>query len=335
MRHRNRFIVYADFLGTKQRYAKPTLVVRGRELLEQALVQCVIPQMDGEDMYLYVHSDTAIVTCPSLGPLLGPISALFSHFVELQSDRRNEQMTLWLRAAISYGRVLSVDHLQNYERVRTIPFLDTSLPTAYKLESIRKGSRVFVDPQIPDDAFHECQDLFFKWQQITGHGLHVPNVREYLWPARSQSDSDRLAKMTLKVNGWWSEALSSREWSRDAYYESVIHLDETLKLFIRTAAMFCSEDHKTELLFSLLPKSRARQKNIRYKWGVWFQVLRGIVEHCEMSVATAQEVKAAFAVVRTILSDGGYLEHFTSELEFPDYTPFRKGLSRLGLRESE
>lgn len=328
-------IVYADFLGTKQRYSRPTLVVRGRELLEQALVRCVIPRMAAEDMYLYVHSDTAIITCPKLVPLLDPISALFGHFLELQSGSNNNQMTLWLRAAISYGRVLSVDHLQNSERIRTIPFLDTSLPTAYKLESLRKGSRVFVDPEIPDDEFQAHPDVFVKWQQITGHGLHVPNIGEYLWPARSHRDSEYLAQMTLKMNGWWSEALRKREWPRDEYYEGMIHFDETLKLFIRTMAVFCSEDRKREVLLALLPRSKARQKNIRYKWGVWFQVLRGIVEHCEMTVSTAREVETIFGIVKALLSDGGYLEHFMSELEFPDYTPFRSALCRLGLHEIE
>src|SRR6266446_1668714 len=323
MRHKKRFIVYADFLGTKQRYSKPQLVVRGRELLEQALDRCVIPRMHADDMYLYVHSDTAIVTCPRLSPLLEPISDLFSYFLELHGDDRNDQMTLWLRAAISYGRVFSVDHVQNSDRVRTIPFLDTSLPTAYKPESIRRGSRVFVDPTIPDEAFRECQELFFKWQQITGHGYHVPNVREYLWPAKIPRDSDRLAKGTIRLNGLWTKALSKKEWSKDEYNKSMIHLDETLKLFIMTSSLFCSEDRKREVLFSLLPKSTAPHKNISYKWGVWFQALRGIVENCEMSVSTVQEVETVFGIARTVLSNGGYLDHFMGELEFPDYAPFR------------
>jgi hypothetical protein len=335
MKHKNRFVVYADFLGTTRRYRKPTLIVRSRELLEQALARYVVPRLNEDDMYLYVHSDTAIVTCPRLIPLLGPISNLFSHFIEMQSDDGDKQMTLALRAAISYGKVLVVDHLQNSERIRTIPFLDTSLPMAYRLESIRKGSRVFVDPAIPDEEFRDCQDLFIKWQQITGRGIHVPNVREYLWPAKSHCDGDRLAKTTLKVNGWWIEALSRKQWSSDDYHESTIHLDETLKLFIRTASRFCTEQHKRDVLFSLLPKSKARQTNICYKWGVWFQALRGIIENCDMNVDTVQEVEMVFEIVKTILSNAGYLEHFMSELEFPDYARFRSALSDLGLHFHE
>ncbi len=335
MKQKNRFVVYADFLGTKQRYSKPKLVVRGRELLEQALARCVVPRMNADDMYLYVLSDTAIITCPRLNPLLQPISDLFSHFMELQGDSRNEQLSLFLRAAISYGKVLLVDHLQNSERIRTIPFLDTSLPTAYKLESIRKGSRVFVDPAIHDEEFRDCEALFFKWQQITGHGAHAPSVREYLWPAKSHPDSGRLARTTLKVHGWWSKALSRKEWSREDYHESgMLHLDETLKLFIRTSSLFCTDDDKREVLFSLLPKSEARPANTRYKWGVWFQALRGIIENCPMTPYTIQGVETGFEIMKKQLSKGGFLEHFMSELEFPDYALFKNALCRLGLLNS-
>ena len=334
MKHKKRFVIFADFLGTKQRYAKPTLVVKGRELLEQALARCVVPRMKANDMYLYVYSDTAIVTCPRLGPLLEPISDLFDHFFELRADS-GDKTSLWLRAAISHGTVLSVDHLQNYERIRTIPFLDTSLPNAFKLESIRKGSRVFVDPAIPDEAFAEYGDLFFKWRQIAGHGEHVPNVREYLWPAKSHVDREHLARTTLKVNKVWNEALGKREWSRDDYYGGMIHLDETLKLFIRTLAVFCPNGRKAEVLFALLPKSDAREKNIRYKWGMWFQALKGLIVHCEFDAAGTQEVASAFRTVRTVLKNGGYFQHFMSELKLPDYAPFMDGLSRLGLDESD
>ncbi len=66
MEYKHRFVAYADFLGTTRRYSTPKLVVRGRELLEQALVQCVVPKLSADDMNLYVFSDTAIVTCPRL-----------------------------------------------------------------------------------------------------------------------------------------------------------------------------------------------------------------------------------------------------------------------------
>jgi hypothetical protein len=331
MKHTHRFVVYADFLGTKKRYSTPKLVVRGRELLEQALDQCVLPRLDAEKMYLYVFSDTAIVTCPRLSPLLEPISNLFARFIELQDDSRDTSLALWLRAAISYGKALYVDHLENTDRIRTIPFLDTSLPTAVDLESIRKGSRIFVDPVIGDDKLREHRKLFLRWKHITGHGEYAANVAECLWPAVVYGSKDRLVQMTLKLHQWWSEELSKREWSRDKYYERLIHLDETVKLFIRTSSTFCDDDSKRRLLRSLLPKTRSRHKNIQFEWGMWFQALKGLAENCEASPSDTHNVVSAFGALKDILSKGGYLQHFMQELQYRDYTPFRRTLCRLGL----
>ena len=165
MRDKHRFAIFADFLGTKKRYAKPELVVRGRELLEQALNQCVAPKLSDDDMHLYVFSDTAILTCPRLNPLLEPIARVFSRFIEMQTDIRDDPSPiLWLRAAISYGKALYVDHLENTTRIRTIPFLDTSLPKAYDLETVRKGSRIFVDPIVGDETFRAHKNWFIRWK---------------------------------------------------------------------------------------------------------------------------------------------------------------------------
>jgi hypothetical protein len=327
---KKRFAIYADFLGTKERYARPKLVVRGRELLEQALARCVLPRLGADDMHLYVFSDTAIITCPTLHPLLQPTADLFWHFLKLRTDV-DDPMTLWLRAGVSHGSVLSVDHLHNTDRVRTIPFLDSSLPSAYRLESVRKGSRVFVDPSLPPDAVRTLEPYFVRWKNITGNGVHVPNVGEFLWPGMSGDGHDRLLETTSSLHRRWSDALAKKEWPRDEYYKRLIHLDETLKLFVRTASVFTAEAERKKLLVGLLPRSRTRQNNLRYKWGLWFQALRGIVEHCETEGVDRDEFVEDFQTVRDVLGRGQYLEHFLSELKLPDYEAFRAGLERLGL----
>jgi hypothetical protein len=334
MKYKHRFVVYADFLGTTQRYSAPKLIVRGRELLEQALVQCVVPELNTHDMNLYVFSDTAILTCPRLDPLLMPISRLFAHFIELSDDTRDTSLTLWLRAAISSGKVLQVDHLENSNRIRTIPFLDTSLPTAYNLESIRKGSRIFIDASIRDDQFREHRALILRWQQITGRGEYAANVGECLWPALIYRDNNRLVQMTLKFHRWWSQALDQKQWSRDEYHDHLIHLDETVKLFIRASATVCPDDVKRKLMCQLLPKTSAQHKNTRYKWGIWFQAFKTLVEICEDSVSHSQHAIKTFGTLQDILSKGGFLDHFMQELRFPDYARFRRALSRLGLYSS-
>src|ERR1035441_8813749 len=115
---KERFLVYADFLGTEERYKTPELVVRGRELFEQALNRCVVPMVNTHDMHLNVFSDTAILTCPKLDPLLSTLAALFGHFLGLQDEITDARMVLWLRAGISYGKALSVDHLKTSDHVR-------------------------------------------------------------------------------------------------------------------------------------------------------------------------------------------------------------------------
>lgn len=243
-------------------------------------------------------------------------------------------MVLWLRAGISYGTALSVDHLQTSVRVRTSPIIDTSLPTAYHLESIRPGSRVYVDSAIPDDAFVDFGKLFFKWKNITGHGFPVPNVREYLWPAKRYK-IDSQARMTQRLNQWWADELKKQEWRKEEYYgNKMIHLDETLKLFVRTCSIFCSESQKREILFSLLPNSEESYGNIRFKWGVWFQALRGIAECCEMTPPTNREFISAFGRVKAILKKNQFFEHFLGELAYPDYAPFKNKLCEMGLDEN-
>jgi len=333
MRKTNRFVVFADFLGTKQRYATPRLVVRSRELLEQALTQCVLPKLKDQDMNLYVYSDTAIVTCPSLAPLLQPVSDLFHDFIQKGGVGRDTELTLWLRAAISYGSAFEVDHLSNSDRVRTIPFLDTSLPTAYNLETIRKGSRVFVDPAIRERELGKHRGLFLRWKEITGHGHYAKNVGEYLWPAIAYPESTRLAKATKDLHAWWNRVLNSKEWSKDDYYVKLIHLDETVKLFIRTSCLFCSHDDKKELLTSLLPSKKGPHKNIPFQWGMWFQVLKGLAESSDGNLSETQDFVNAFKTVKRILTRRKYLEHFLGELNFPDYAGFRRSLSMLGLHQ--
>ena len=328
------FIVYADYLGTKHRYATPDLVVRGRELLEQALERIVVPKLKTDDMYLYVFSDTAIMTCPRLEPLLEPLANLFSYFVDLRGDGQSDEMTLWLRAAISHGTNLKVEHLQTSDRIRTIPLIDTSLPTAYELESIRKGSRVFVDPSILDESFLSVENFFLKWKQITGRGHYVSSIREFLWPALHYKESGRLKQVTLKLNNWWSKELNKQKWSKDDYYKGImIHLDETLKLFIRTCSVFCCEEDIRLALFSLLPANdvQAVRVNIQYEWGVWFQALRGIVENCDLNYSTAEQFESAFINVKTILTNNRYYEHFIGELDYPDYALFKSRLCSMSL----
>jgi hypothetical protein len=335
MASNQRFLVYADFLGTTARYRTPDLILRGRQLLEQALVQRIVPRLEAHDMYLYVFSDTALITCPEFVPLLEPIASLFAGFLELLGNRDDILLSLWLRAAISWGEVIYQDHLHNGRRVRTIPILDTSLPKAYRLESLRKGSRIFIDPGIPLVTFPEYGDMFLKWEQITGRGEHVPNIGEFLWPAMVyRDDSTRLAQVSQTLHRWWSEALRAGSWEREDYYERMLQLDETVKLFIRAASKSLPHDTRRELLLSLLPASGMELRNVKYEWGVWFQAMKGLIESLSEDNPDNEQVFFAFERMKTILEDAVYWEHFTQELNYPDYSDFKRKLAAFGLHPS-
>jgi hypothetical protein len=331
MRVKKRFVVYADILGTMERYKNPELVVRGRELLEQALAQIVVPKLSKNDMYIYIFSDTAIITCTHMDKLLDCISRLFAHFIDLMEDKDDEILRLWLRAGISHGIVLTVDHLQNSDRVRTLPFLDPSLPKAYKLESIRKGSRIFIDPAISDKEFEKHKGRLIRWRQITGHGGPVENAGECLWPAIAYGEN-QLIEATYTLYQRWLIPLEKRTWSRDDYINSVLyHVDETLKLFIRSVCLSSPRQKKNSLLKSFLPSSSAKQTNIRFKWGFWFQVLKGLAEDLDSSTTESEEFIRVFKTVEEVIRLGGFLRHFTKELDCIDYARFRDILFGLGL----
>lgn len=326
----HRFLVYADFLGTTTRYRTPQLILRGRQLLEQALVQRVVPRLESHDMHLYVFSDTALIACPKFAPLLEPVASLFASFLELLGNRDDALLSLWLRAGISWGEVIYQDCLHNGSRVRTIPILDTSLPKAYSLEGLRKGSRIFIDPAISPATFSGYGEMFVKWQQITGHGKHVENVGEFLWPAMIYRDGSKLTEVTKTLHRWWSEALRTSSWERKDYHERMLQLDETVKLFVRAVSKSLA-DNKKEFLLSLLPTCGWDLRNVNYEWGVWFQAMKGLIEDLSESSLDKDEIFSAFERMKAVLKDAVYWEHFAQELNYPDYAVFKQKLATLGL----
>ena len=77
----------------------------------------------------------------------------------------------------------------------------------------------------------------------------------------------RVAKM---LHRWWASALRRRHWSKDDYYEYMLHLDETVKLFTRTAATSCNGDGKKDLRLSFLSNSVSEEISSEYECGVWW-----------------------------------------------------------------
>lgn len=319
-----RFLLFADFLGTTDTYSRSIeLVVKRRELLEQTLAAYALPALALCDINLYVFSDTAIMTCPRLQPLLDIAARMFRHFSEITVDqKRLDHDTALLRAAICYGTTAQSNTLSNSSRVTVIPMLDDSLPRAYKLEGIRRGSRVFVDLRAAEELAADCRDLHH-WRFITGRGDPRPDIFEFFWPRGAyESDQDLLAA-TERVRRFWLGRLKSAGWGLE-YEDGVMpHLDETLKLFVRSLAAKAEDDTVCRYLFDMLPASEDEIVDVKFEWGVWFQSLKALWECTPIRDRMRSELMKRSQSVREFVEKREYWAHFRTELEMPDYSGFK------------
>lgn len=326
-----RCLFFADFLGTTESYSFIERVKRRRELLELSVEAYFLPHLDEHDLYVYIVSDSLFVTCPTVQHLLHPVAMLYKHFLSMEPSRRSEPLRLHLlRGAISYGEEAETSVIKNSSRVMAIPMLDDSLPRATALEKIRKGSRIFLDENVPQALTHEHEGSLLRWKHITGKGDPKANVGEFLWPCVAYESHEALLQSTERVRTQWLTLLRAKEWDPSEYGQGLmIQLDETLKLFIRSLARCDGEDKVRDYLLSILPKTVSDQSDVKFEWGLWFQVLKVLCEWPAQPGRIDVEVKENLARVREILTQETYWEHFLTELEKPDYAGFKNRVAAL------
>jgi hypothetical protein len=322
----NRYLVYADLLGTKNAYDTPKDVVRLRQLLEQTIDAYFVPVLEEHDICIYVFNDTLIATCPSLEPLLNPTAQLFNHFLNLTLNRENKPIQFMLmRGAISFGEPATSTVLKSTERVTVIPILDESLPKAYKLEGLRKGSRVFIDPELPElkSAATLGNNNIIKWISITGHGQPKRDVGEFLWPLHIPNHNiEKTCTTMFKIRKMWLNLLGTKEWEIEEYDKSIYHLDETLKLYIRALSNIPSTEYIQNALCSLLPNECKDYIDVKFEWGVWFQAIKGIIES-EETHKIRYNLLNKIEIIKNIMQEDNYWDSFLTELEKPDYLLFK------------
>jgi hypothetical protein len=327
----NRYLIFADLLGTSKAYVSPKDVVRRRQILEQAIDAFFIPILEEDDIYIYVFSDTLVATCPNLNKLLKPSAKLFEHFLKLTMEKENPVQLMLMRGAISNGSPEASIVLKPSARVITIPILDESFPKAYKLEGLRKGSRIFLDPGLPEVKIgSELKKLSsIKWISITGHGQPLKGVGEFLWPLfSSRNTASELSRTLIKINKIWLKLLRSKEWAIDEYDNSLLHLDETMKLFIRSLALLPTTAYIQNIIFSLLPEKKSSLINVKFEWGTWFQVLKVIVE-AKTCFISLPKLKSKIKLIKNIMKEDFYGDSFLTELEKPDYLNFKNKLEQF------
>lgn len=327
----NRYLFFADFLGTKERYSDIQRVLRARELLELTVDLYFVRYLESSDLYVYIVSDSLFVTCPTIEPLLPPIAELFRHFLDLEPSNPTRPPELHLlRGAIGYGEEATTSMLRNNPRIMAIPMLDASLPRVTALEKIRPGSRVFLDENLPRASMSKHESYLLRWKEITGKGDFKANLAEFLWPLLAYRDCQRLVKSTKRIRKTWLTLLRSKEWNKSEYNQGLmIQLDETLKLFIRSLARLDGKLEARNYLLSILPRTPREETNVEFEWGVWFQVLKALTEISRKTGKMDSQLKYAFAVVKEILLQNGYWDLFRGELLRPDYAVFKRAITTL------
>ncbi|MFV2044864.1 MAG: hypothetical protein ACC700_16720 [Anaerolineales bacterium] len=299
-------------------------------MLEQALLAFVVPHIQAKDMYLYVFSDTVILAAPDLSSLLDLSSRLFLQFMSTLSLQRAEELSdlILLRGAISHGNVAESTVLVPSDRVSSVPLLDRSLATAYELEGVRKGSRIFLDPKMSIDRLStSLKTCIINWQSIPGRGRPQSSVHEFLWPALVYlQDAQGLARLTIETNKVWLRFLRSRDWSIPEYDKVLLDFDETLKLCIRSCSVISDSASWVEALMSLLPANSSSVTDVRFEWGVWFQIMKALQEGIAHDSEFALEVAAAIRRTIAILKQVNFWDTFLIELKMPDYESFRRRL---------
>ena len=124
---------------------------------------------------------------------------------------------------------------------------------------------------------------------------------------------------------------------RKDYNASLYQLDETIKLCIRSArhAPETSISAVRQCLCGMLPTDdpELERLDIRYAWGVWFQVLWALIVLQDRSkrVLRRRDLCSLISSSLQLIERRGYLPTFTSELENPDYAGFRDNLLALGV----
>ena len=345
---KTRYLLFADILGTRELYSsheKAELIEFKRSALGHAVRTAVFPYFDAKykaDIQINIFSDTVLVGCDNVLVLMRAAAHLFHIFSKYSFSADCVDRLYLLRGGISYGKVLSSNSIVTAKNVVVADIFDTSLELSYRLEGLRKGSRIFLCSRTYRTAARYPGLRFMKWKAITGIGAPIAPAFEYLWPATLFKTDLDFETSLLNLFRLWRRLFSEKPaWSIQEYDRTLYQLDETIKLFIRSAVHVPVKHLRKilDLLVSFLPsgdKSLA-EFDIKYIWGIWFQVLRTILslQKTHSRQVPGKETKQLVAVNLRFIDDLGYMATLLHELENPDYEPFKISLSETGLLKDQ
>jgi hypothetical protein len=245
-------------------------------------------------------------------------------------EASSPQDAFLLRGAIAKGWAYESLTFSNSDRVQIIPFIGASLPIAYELEGIRKGSRLYIHEKIsPAEEAERDQMYILDWKAIPGEGRPAIRASEYLWPSAYFSESPQdLASFLKDTVALWRRFLQQQQWNLDEYKAKLLPFDETVKLCVRSCREHRDSPVVQEQLLGLLPQRGEDLHFEEYEWGLWFLIIEVLISDRGASSLPRVTEKTLQNAIK-LIQQGSRWNDFTTELEKEDYFNYRKQFLRF------
>jgi hypothetical protein len=325
---RNRYLAFVDYLGTKELYqnveVNAELIEDRRSEIEHAIQIRLQRSLASNKIEVGVFSDTVLIAGSSIYDVLSASASLVDIVLRKTIGRANPNDMRLLRGGISSGLELRSSYLRPSPSVSVIPFFDGSLAFAYSLEDVRRGSRLYISGDIPLDQLGELSRFVFSWKNMTGVGRPVSDIHEFLWPGfMYAANPDGLLELLQECIALWRSFLGTIPEDPALYRTTLYHFDETVKCIVRSFVSFTDSNDIVGIidrLAAFLPSEEDRMDDcdIRYVWGIWFQI---IYVMCRYDATSRQAPRIGFVFAE--LKRRGYLENFLAEIDCPDYDLMR------------
>ena len=330
-----RYLAFVDYLGTQELYQNAgrnaDLLVERRNELEHGIQILLQPRIVAREIEIGVFSDTVLIAGASFANVVASASAIMGFVLKKSLTRAEQTDFRLLRGGVAKGMELRTSYLRPNQRVHVIPFFDGSLAFAYRLESVRKGSRLFCSETLKSVELGDLDPFIFPWKSLSGFGDPTLGVHEFMWPGYLYRNSPlELADLTTEAFRLWRRWTAEMKPAPQQYRSSLYHLDETIKCMLRSfISLPTSVTHKAIKLCAevILPEEGDLKEDcdIRFIWGLWFQVL------LVLSVTNLfGEHAPAIARIKKELIHRNYFDKFIAEAEYPEYAPLKKLFASAG-----
>ncbi len=323
-----RYLAFVDYLGTRQLYRDPNanadLIEDRRYELEHGIHFWLQRAVAEKKLEVGVFSDTVLIAGSDIQQVLTSSAVLLNFVLQKTINRSDSADIRLLRGGISKGIELRSAYLRPAPGIHVIPFFDSSLAFAFELEEVRRGSRLYIDRDITDADLGKLRNYTFAWTQMTGFGTPAIDIREFLWPAYIYAaKTGELCAILDACMSLWRRVLSSAPLGRDRYRDTLYHLDETIKVIIRSFVVIPegpSVNDAIERLLSHLPRPEDRMDDvdIGYVWGIWFQIAY-LLAHRGIAQMYGKQLSFMFQELKR----RRYFDKFLSEIDHPNYEIMR------------